>query len=317
MLDRKVAFYAPGGGTKSFTDGLGLLDEGSLTHEIYERVFIATDIDVLDICRRKEPVITPAALQVASVAIGYARSQALNEQGIFADYVLGVSSGEFTAAAVANAVSVERAAKMSKQRGLSQAEEAGGLGGAYLVIHDRKARARKLRHKIRTSLTDFQASQLSGEHTPYRSLVTYFHEEAEAVKHNLETITGVKRVIDMANIGYPPHGGLLGDTERIVGHAVDELIKEGGIKDSTIEIIATRTARPMRKAKTIGRNLVLQTTRPTKLESGVYYVVNRGVLDHYDLGPGNSMSNLLEDFDLGAEAVIHPVGSYDRPGVSS
>ena len=79
------------------------------------------------------------------------------------------------------------------------------------------------------------------------------------------------------------------------------------VKDATIPIIATKTARAMKQARTIQHNLIWQTTNPTNLKSSVYFAVNRGVEDFYDLGPGNIMSKLLGDFSLRESVRVHPV----------
>ncbi|OGL34873.1 hypothetical protein A3F65_04135 [Candidatus Saccharibacteria bacterium RIFCSPHIGHO2_12_FULL_47_16b] len=313
-VKRRIAFYAPGQGIKSFKDGQDLLSEGSETHRIYEEIGIATGVDVIDVCRSEIAVTDPAVIQAVNVGVGYARAKALNECGIFTDYLIGVSSGEFTAAAIGGAISLRDAAITAYERGRSQVEEAGGKGGGFVVIHDRSAPPKRLKHTIKKTVKEFENSHLGGEHTPFKTMVTYVNEEKVALKAALEDIPGVRRVIALDNLPFPPHGKFVKATEEKLAYMMDEILREGGVKDSTLEIIATRTARPMRRAKTIINNLVLQTTKPTNLTGCVNYARNRGVVDHYDLGPGDSMSNSLGDFDLGPYAIIHPVGDYSTPG---
>ena len=311
---RKVAFYAPGGGVQTFEDGLELLNRSEKTADIYDEVGDATGVDVREVCRSKVVIEDPAVMQTTNVAVGYARANALNEVGVYPNFVIGVSSGEFTAAAITRAMALYDTAQAAFQRGTDQQEEAGGLGGGFVVFHDRRAPSRKVKRAITSALADFEHSHLGGDHTPLKTMVTYATAEKEDLSRVLSEIPGVKRVLNLNGLLYPPHGKFVAGTQGKLETLIESLHKDGRIKDATVEMISTRTAKPMKKARTIGRSLVLQTTQPTNLRGGVTYVVNRGVLDHYDLGAGNSMSNSLEDFDLGVDALIHPVGDYELPG---
>jgi hypothetical protein len=315
MPSRKVAFYAPGGGALSFKDALPLVAISCKSEEIFDRVKKVTRVDVLHLAGVKEPELDAPTVQVGSLAIGYARNNALNERGIFADYLVGVSSGEFTMAAIGKVISLENAAETLYERGKSQEIEAGGMGGAFIVIHDRRSGARHLKHAISAALSDFKSSHLSGDHTPSKTLVSFVESEKALLKEKLEKIEGVKRVMALKNLRYPPHGEHVEGTERWMEAIMGTLVLAGELGDSSVEMLSTRTARPMRRAQTIAKNLVLQTTEPTNLRGCVFAVLRKDVLDHYDLGPGNSMSNSLEDFDLGPGAIIHPVDDYSPAGV--
>jgi malonyl CoA-acyl carrier protein transacylase len=79
------------------------------------------------------------------------------------------------------------------------------------------------------------------------------------------------------------------------------------VKNGAIPIVANKTGRLMQSAKTIKKNLIQQTSAPTQLNRGMAHIIDRGVEDFYNLGPGNSMFKLLGDFVALYSIRIHPV----------
>src|SRR3989344_536292 len=118
----RIAFLAPGQGIDSWADGKILLDQSNETHRIYEKVYDATGVDIVHICDRDEPVNDSSIVQAAALGIGVARANYLKESVVNADYLIGLSSGDFTNAVISGAMTVEDGALIAYERGIYQNE---------------------------------------------------------------------------------------------------------------------------------------------------------------------------------------------------
>lgn len=281
MREVKVAFVAPGQGFTSWEDGLKLLEESPDTEKIYEAVHQATGIDVIEVCRSTEPVDDTSVVQPAALAIGVARAEALKSKDINPDYLIGLSAGEFTVAAISGALSLSDAAQFVQKRGQYQMEAAGNLGGAITALHRKPI-------NIGAIMQGLEGVWHANDHAPTITGFSYLHEHYETLKARLAA-QGAK-VRDVNNLHFPPHGdAVIGAQRRIA----ELLGRRGAIKDASTAIISIRTAKVMRKARTIRRNLVWQTTQTTRLNDAVNQALRSEVEAFYDLGPGDAMTKLL------------------------
>jgi [acyl-carrier-protein] S-malonyltransferase len=311
-VTKKVAFLAPGSGIKDWEDGLELLERSSKTEEIYAEVKEATGVDIIAICEKDEAPTDPSIIQPGALGIGVARANALEERGIKPDLLIGLSAGEFTMLAIAKSLTVKAAAKTVKYRGESQAIVAGGKGGALAVIHERRALPDNV---VKQLVKGLKGSHLSGFNTPLMTVFSYINEEKELLREALLDQPGVKRVLDVGNLNFAPHGPAVDGARIMLANFIRQMRRQGIVfKDAAIPIVATRTARPMQKARTIRYNAIWQTTEPTDFLGCVEYADRSGVTDWYDLGPDAHMGRMLGNFALAPDATIHPVGDYRRPG---
>lgn len=298
----RTAFLAPGQGIDSWADGLVLLDQSNETHRVYERVHDVTGVDIVDICERNEPVNDSSVVQAAALGIGVARALYLKELGVNPDYLIGLSSGEFTVAVIGGAMSVEDGALIAYERGIYQNEEAGGKGGAVVAIHGRRAL------KIQEIIRGLEGVNVLGFNSPIKTGFAYLHEDYEELVNRLRGNPEVRRVLDIPNLNFPPHGPAVEKVQKRLADLFKSMrLKRAVVNDTATPIIATKTARAMKRARTIQHNLIWQTTNPTNLKNGINFAVNRGVEDFYDLGPGETMSKLLGDFSLRENIRVHPV----------
>lgn len=280
---------APGQGVKNWNDGLDLVKNWPRAEHIYDRVLKATGVDVIEVCESSEPITDPSVIQPAALAIGYARADFLRNEIVKPDYLMGLSAGEFTVAAISKALSLEDAAMLAHKRGLFQQQVAGGRGGSVLVMHHRGSTQIK---KIEKAIEDLQGVNIANYHTPLKTGIAFCHESYQELKERL-SIPGIRKVIDVANLHFPPHGPEVSKAQEMLSTLFRQSVT---VKNAAIPIVANKSGRLMKSGRTIKKNLIWQTTSPTQLSKGMAYLINKGVEDYYDLGPDSSMSKLLGDF---------------------
>lgn len=295
MKEVKVAFVAPGQGFTSWEDGLPLLEQSPSTEKIYSQVFKATGVDIVQVCESASHIEDTAIVQPAALGIGVARAQVLREKDINPDYLIGLSAGEFTVAAISGALSLPDAARIAQQRGAFQMEAAGGKGGAITALHRRPLNIKSLLHGL-------EGTYASNFHAPNVTGFSYLHSNYDQLVEKLKEQGA--RVRDVKNLKFPPHTPHVMDAQKKLAEL---LKKKGVVRDATVPIIAIRNARPSSKARSIRKNLIWQTTQPTRLNDAVNQAIRAGVEEFYDLGPGDSISKLLGNIVTNDAIRIVPV----------
>jgi len=132
----KVAFLFPGQG--SFEAGMGrdFAEAVPAARDVFVRGSAATGLDLERLCfhAEAEELFDTSVQQPALVATSLAMLAALRERGVKADFVIGHSVGEFAALAAAEAMTLEEAMTLVRERGLAMAEAAARNPGSMAAI---------------------------------------------------------------------------------------------------------------------------------------------------------------------------------------
>src|ERR1051326_8789309 len=122
----KIAFCFPGQG--SYEQGMGrdIAEAIPAAKAIFARGSAASGLDLERLCFHADPeeLLDTAVQQPALVATSIEMLAALEEHGVKADFVIGHSVGEFAALAAAEAMSIEEAIALVRERGLAMADAA-------------------------------------------------------------------------------------------------------------------------------------------------------------------------------------------------
>ena len=122
----KIAFCFPGQGSLEAGMGRDIAEAVPEAMEVYERGSEASGLDLRELCFEAplEELVETEIQQPALVATSLAILAALKVRGIKPDYVVGHSVGEFAALAAADAMNVEEALALVRERVLAMAEAA-------------------------------------------------------------------------------------------------------------------------------------------------------------------------------------------------
>ena len=132
----KIAFCFPGQGSIEAGMGYDIAQAVPEAMEVFERGSNASGLDLERLCFHgaQEELVDTAIQQPALVATSLAVLAAIRARGIEPDYVVGHSVGEFAALAAANAMSVEEALALVRERGIAMAEAAAQHPGSMAAI---------------------------------------------------------------------------------------------------------------------------------------------------------------------------------------
>src|SRR5205823_14736045 len=122
----KIAFCFPGQGSVEAGMGRDIAEAIPAARSVYERGSAASGLDLERLCFHADAreLLDTAVQQPALVATSLAFLAALRERGVEADFVIGHSVGEFAALAAAEAMTLEEAMALVRERGLAMADAA-------------------------------------------------------------------------------------------------------------------------------------------------------------------------------------------------
>ena len=299
---RKIAFCFPGQG--SYEQGMGrdIAEAVPAAMAVFARGSAASGLDLERLCFHADPeeLLDTAVQQPALVATSLAMLAALQERGVKADFVIGHSVGEFAALAAAEAMSVEEAITLVRERGLAMAEAAAknpGSMAAILGLADETVEA-----LCRRILGVWPANY----NCPGQIVVSGENDAVDACIEQAQS-EGARSAVKLKVSGafHSP----------LVARAADRLrpaIEKVKFQEPTSPFMSTVTAR-VESAQRIGPLLVDQLTAPVRFTQSASELMRQGVRTFVEVGPGNVLSGLVKRSDRTVHAVsINNLEQLDR-----
>jgi [acyl-carrier-protein] S-malonyltransferase len=298
----KIAFCFPGQGSIEAGMGLDIAEAVPAAMSVFQRGSEACGLDLERLCFRAdaEELVDTAVQQPALVAMSLAVLTAIRERGIEPDYVVGHSVGEFAAIAAAEAMSVEDAIALVRERGIAMAEAAAqhpGSMAAILGLED---------EVVETLCRKILGVWPANYNCPGQIVVS---GENPAVDECIELAqeAGARRAVKLKVSGafHSP----------LVARAADRLrpaIERVKFQEPTSPFMSTVTAR-IETAQRMAPLLVDQLTAPVRFTQAASELMKDGVRTFVEVGPGNVLSGLVKRIDRTAKAIsVNSLSSLEK-----
>ena len=275
----KIAFCFPGQGSIEAGMGYDIAQVVPQAMEIFERGSRASGLDLERLCFHgaQEELVDTAIQQPALVATSLAVLAAIRERGIEPDYVVGHSVGEFAALAAANAMTVEEALALVRERGIAMAEAAAAHPGSMAAILGLEDEV------VETLCRQILGVWPANYNCPGQIVVS---GENNAVDECIERAQeeGARRTVKLKVSGafHSP----------LVARAADRLrpaIEKVKFQEPTAPFMSTVTAR-LESAQRMAPLLVDQLTAPVRFTQAASELMKEGVKTFVEVGPGNVLS---------------------------
>lgn len=298
----KIAFCFPGQGSIEPGMGRDIAEAVPEARSVFERGSAASGLDLERLCFHSaaEDLVDTAVQQPALVATSLAVLAAIRARGIEPDYVVGHSVGEFAALAAANAMTVEEALALVRERGIAMAEAAAqhpGSMAAILGLEDEvvETLCRKILGVWPANYNCPGQIVVSGEHLAVDECCERAQEE------------GARRAVKLKVSGafHSP----------LVARAADRLrpaIERVRFQEPSAPFMSTVTAR-IESAQRMAPLLVDQLTAPVRFTQAASELMRDGVRTFVEVGPGNVLSGLVKRIDRSVKAVsVNNLATLDR-----
>ena len=298
----KIAFCFPGQGSVEMGMGRDVAEAVPEARSVFERGSAASGLDLERLCFHAEPgeLVDTAVQQPALVATSLAMLAAVRARGIEPDFVVGHSVGEFAALAAAEAMSIEDALALVRERGMAMAEAAArhpGSMAAILGLDDEvvETLCRKILGVWPANYNCPGQIVVSGEHLAVDECI----EQAQS--------EGARRAVKLKVSGafHSP----------LVARAADRLrpaIERVRFQEPVAPFMSTVTAR-VESAQRLAPLLVDQLTAPVRFTQAASELMKEGVRTFVEVGPGNVLSGLVKRIDRSVKAVsVNNLAALDK-----
>ena len=290
----KTALLFAGQGAQFMGMGKDLVEAHSTSQSMFDRADEALGYGLSGICFSgpEEELVRTEHAQPAIYLVGWIALQLLREQSpsLAFDATAGLSLGEFTALAAADALGFEDGLRVVRRRGelMQEACEASAGGMAAIVGLDEEA--------VRVVCEQADVS-LANLNCPGQIVVSGDAEKMGAACEAAKA-AGAKRAISLPVAG-AYHSPLMQPAQAGLAEALAKV----ELREPSVPVYSNVTGQAHAGAGTIAGTMVEQVTSPVKWEACIRAMIADGVTRFIELGPGTALTGFMRRIDRGLEVL--------------
>lgn len=297
----KTAFIFSGQGAQYSGMGKELYDNFECVKEVFDKADSVLDFSLTDLCFGEDERLNETEYtQPALLTMSYAVSKLMEEKGLKADYVAGLSLGEYSAHVASGTMSFEEAVVLVRKRGKFMTEAVPKGEGAMCAVLSLDA------DKIQEAcdeVADLGRCMIANYNAPGQIVIA---GDKAAVEKASELVSekGAKRAV-MLNVSGPFHTSLL----KPAADKLNEELNRIELKNMEIPVITNLTAEIVEDKNQVVDILTKQVMNPVKWEQSVKKMIELGVDTFVEMGPGKTLSSFVKKAakEVGAEVSIYNV----------
>ena len=279
-------YVFPGQGSQAVGMGYELYNNNAAARAVFDAADAILGEKLSDIIFNgpMETLTLTANVQPAILTTSIAMFRAANLK--MPDYVAGHSLGEYTALCVAGALSLEDAVKLVRLRGAEMQKAVPAGQGAMAVVLGLEIEELKKVCEIAETQTG-GVCDIANDNCPGQIVIS---GATVAIERAMELAKemGAKRAMKLP-LSVPPHSRLMAPVAEKMKIALDNM----EIKTPTIPLISNKTCRPMTDINEIKESLIYQITHGVRWRESVLNMVDLGITDLTEIGPGNALVGLV------------------------
>lgn len=297
----KTAFIFSGQGSQYAGMGKELYDNFECVKEVFDKADSVLDFKLTDMCFGEDERLNETEYtQPALLTMSYAVSRLMSEKGLKADYVAGLSLGEYSAHVASGTMSFTDAVVLVRKRGKFMTEAVPKGEGAMCAVLSLDA------EKIQEACDEVKEigrCMIANYNAPGQIVIA---GDKEAVEKAAEIVKekGAKRAV-MLNVSGPFHTSLLKPAAEKLNTELNKI----ELKDMNIPVITNLTAEIVEDKSQVVDILTKQVMNPVKWEQSVKKMIELGVDTFVEMGPGKTLSSFVKKAskEVGAEVAIYNV----------
>ena len=290
-----VALLFPGQGSQAAGMGLDLCQNFSVARQTFEEADAALGFSLSKLCFEgpAEDLQLTANTQPAILACSVAAYRVLAERGIAYTYVAGHSLGEYSALVAAGSLHFADALRIVRHRGqyMQEAVPVGaGAMAALLGIDIEKI------EEICRAAAQGEVVSPANINTPEQIVVA---GHAAAVKRVMEQAlaAGAKRAIPLP-VSAPFHCSLMRPAQQRLAPELAVI----PFKDLSVPLVNNVRAELIRTGSEARQGLIDQIPSPVRWEPSIRRLLDAGVTQFVEVGPGRVLTGMMRQIDRSAAA---------------
>ncbi len=289
-----VAFLFPGQGSQFVGMGKELFESSQAARAIFQEVDYALDFPLTRLIFEgpEESLRETVNSQPAIMAVSLAAVKAMEEK-VEAKvrptpiFLAGHSLGEYTALAVAGVLDVADTARLVRERGrlMQEACEERPGGMAAILGLDEMTVEEVCRET---------GTYISNVNTKTQTVISG-DRKALAIALDLATARGARKVVPLRVSG-AFHSGLMELAKEGLMKAISTL----NFREPLVPIVANVTGRALTTSDALKEEMVTQMNSCVQWKRSIDYMVDAGVSDFLELGPGKVLCGLVRSINRSA-----------------
>ncbi len=297
----KTAFIFSGQGAQYAGMGKELYVNFECVKKVFDKADSILDFSLIDMCfdddeRLNETEYTQPAL----LTMSYGVYRLMEEKGLKADYVAGLSLGEYSAHVASGTMSFEDAVLLVRKRGKFMTEAVPkGEGAMCAVLNLDEDKIQEACDEVK----DIGRCMIANYNAPGQIVIAgdkaAVEKAAELVKEK-----GARRAV-MLNVSGPFHTSLLKPAAEKLSAELSKI----ELNDMKIPVITNLTAQVVNDKNEVKDILTKQVMNPVRWEQSVKKMIELGVDTFVEMGPGKTLSSFVKKAakEVGAEVSIYNV----------
>ncbi|MDE6182349.1 MAG: ACP S-malonyltransferase [Eubacteriales bacterium] len=283
----KICFIFSGQGAQYNKMGKELYDNFEVCKEVFESANKALGLSITDICFNEDDRLNETEYtQPAILTTSYAIFKIMEEKGIKADYMAGLSLGEYSALCASGAMNFEETVALVRKRGKFMTEAVPSGVGAMSAVMNMEEEI--IKEALEEASTETELAMIANYNAPGQ-IVIAGHLQAIERAEKILVEKGAKRVIRL-NVSGPFHTSLL----KPASEKLETELNNISINEPKVPVITNLTGDVVSNIK---ETLVKQVMSPVKWEQSIKKIIENGVDTFIELGPSKTLSSFVKKID--------------------
>lgn len=292
-MNKKIAFLFPGQGAQYINMGKDLYENIDSCRDIFDKgeEILNMPIKELIFNGSQEELTRTKNNQPAILLTSLACQKALEEEGIEADYTVGLSLGEYGALIYGGVLSFEDGMKLIKKRAEimdSAVSSDEGTMAAVLKLSNEKV------EELIERAGEFGIVEGANYNCPGQVVIS---GEKKAIKESIKIAKELKGLAVPLKVSGPFHSSMY---EKASYEFYDEL-KKVNLKDLKKVVYSNVKGEPYNKNDDIKELLRLQIMSSVLFEKSIRDLREKGVDTFIEVGPGKTLSGFVKKIDIDAK----------------